>query len=174
MARRLRIAGLCAPLPTLRCHPHGLRRMTQGQRRSQLFHCSGLPPPTPCRFCQRTTFVPAVTLSVYASQWVLPPAHARLDTWLLARLCHGGHLRQRDLLRFKAPRGLNNTAHRAARLCFRILEYGIICGCVQLNAASAVRGLLCAPDPRTHYSRKSVLMCISVLSCGAYERVTHV
>src|ERR1039458_10086189 len=48
------------------------------------------------------TFVPACTLSVYASQWVLPPAHARLDTWLLARLCHGGHLRPLNLLRFKA------------------------------------------------------------------------
>src|SRR5260370_27227055 len=48
------------------------------------------------------TFVPACTFSVYASQWVLPPAHARLDTWLLARLCHGGHLRPLNLLRFKA------------------------------------------------------------------------
>src|SRR5208337_4738657 len=48
------------------------------------------------------TFVPACTFSVYASQWVLPPAHARLDTWLLARLCHDGHLRPLNLLRFKA------------------------------------------------------------------------
>src|SRR5450755_1174514 len=48
------------------------------------------------------TFVPACTFSVYASQWVLPPAHARLDTWLLARRCHDGHLRPLKLLRFKA------------------------------------------------------------------------
>src|ERR1035441_9724900 len=48
------------------------------------------------------TFVPACTFSVYASQWVLPPAHARLDTWLLARRCHDGHLRPLNLLRFKA------------------------------------------------------------------------
>src|SRR5260221_14442995 len=48
------------------------------------------------------TFVPACTLSVYASQWVSPPAHARLDTWLLARLYHGGHLSPLNSLRFKA------------------------------------------------------------------------
>ncbi len=51
------MAGLCAPLSTLRLHPRGRQRMTRGQRRSLLFHCGGLPPPTPCRFCRRTTFV---------------------------------------------------------------------------------------------------------------------
>src|SRR2546430_14806703 len=35
--------------------------------------------------------IPAYDLPVYASQWVSPPAHARLGTWLLARLCHGDH-----------------------------------------------------------------------------------
>jgi pimeloyl-ACP methyl ester carboxylesterase len=42
---------------------------------------------------------------------VLPPAHARLDTWLLARLCHGGHLRPLNLLRFKAATLTDPTAH---------------------------------------------------------------
>src|ERR1039457_2136768 len=55
------------------------------------------------------TFVPACTFSVYASQWVLPPAHARLDTWLLARLCHGGHLRPLNSLRFKAQPSQTRT-----------------------------------------------------------------
>src|ERR1019366_797078 len=55
------------------------------------------------------TFVPACTFSVYASQWVLPPAHARLDTSLLARRCHDGHLRPLNLLRFKAQPSQNRT-----------------------------------------------------------------
>ena len=52
------------------------------------------------------TSVPACTFSVYASQWVLPPTHARLDTWPLARLYHGGHLRPLNSLRFKAQPSL--------------------------------------------------------------------
>ena len=51
------MAGLCAPLSTLRRHPHGGQRMTRGQRGSLLLHCGGLAPPTPCRFCRRTTYV---------------------------------------------------------------------------------------------------------------------
>src|ERR1039457_5883851 len=61
------------------------------------------------------TFVPACTFSVYASQWVLPPAHARLDTWPLARLCHGGHLRPLNSLRFKAQP--SQTCTSATRAC---------------------------------------------------------
>jgi hypothetical protein len=45
--------------------------------------------------------IPACDFPVYASQWVLPPAHARLGTWLLARLCHGGHLRPLNNVRFQ-------------------------------------------------------------------------
>src|ERR1700724_966236 len=64
------MAGLCAPLSTLRRHPRGGQRMTRGQRGSLLLHCSGLPPPTPCRFYRRTTFVHL--LSSY-----LPASHGR-------------------------------------------------------------------------------------------------
>ena len=53
--------------------------------------------------------IPAYGFPVYASQWVLPPAHARLGTWLLARLCHGGHLRPLYNVRFKAQRSSNRT-----------------------------------------------------------------
>jgi len=44
------MAGLCAPLPTLRRHPRGWRRTARGRCGSLLLHRSGLAPPTPCRF----------------------------------------------------------------------------------------------------------------------------
>ena len=43
------MVGLCHPLPTLRRHPHERLRTARGQCRSLLFHCSGLPPHTPCQ-----------------------------------------------------------------------------------------------------------------------------
>src|SRR5258708_40188284 len=44
------MAGLCAPLPTLRRHPHGCPRTAWGRCGSLLLHRSGLAPPTLCRF----------------------------------------------------------------------------------------------------------------------------
>lgn len=43
------MAGLYAPLPTLRPRPRGRRRTARGRCGSLLLHRSGLPPPTPCR-----------------------------------------------------------------------------------------------------------------------------
>ncbi len=43
------MAGLGAPLPTLRLCPHGQRRTARGRCGSLLLHRSGLAPPTPCR-----------------------------------------------------------------------------------------------------------------------------
>jgi len=43
------MAGLYAPLPTLRRHPHGCLRTARGQCGSLLLHCDGLAPSTPCR-----------------------------------------------------------------------------------------------------------------------------
>jgi hypothetical protein len=43
------MAGLCAPLPTLRRHPRGRLRTARGRCGSLLLHRSGLPPLTPCR-----------------------------------------------------------------------------------------------------------------------------
>jgi hypothetical protein len=43
------MAGLCAPLSTLRQSPRGLRRMTRGRCGSLLLHRKGLAPSTPCR-----------------------------------------------------------------------------------------------------------------------------
>ena len=43
------MAGLCAPLPTLRRRPHGRLRTAPGQCGSRLLHCVGLAPTTRCR-----------------------------------------------------------------------------------------------------------------------------
>src|SRR4029453_4869020 len=43
------MAGLHAPLPTLRRAPRGDRRTARGQCGSLHLHCRGLSPPTPCR-----------------------------------------------------------------------------------------------------------------------------
>jgi len=43
------MAGLCAPLSTLRGCPREQPRMTRGQCGSLLLHCDGLAPSTPCR-----------------------------------------------------------------------------------------------------------------------------
>ena len=43
------MAGLCAPLPTLRCRPHGQPRTARGRCGSLLRHRVGLAPTTRCR-----------------------------------------------------------------------------------------------------------------------------
>src|ERR1700756_4523754 len=43
------MAGLHAPLSTLRRIPHGMLRMTRGRRGSLHLHRNGLAPSTPCR-----------------------------------------------------------------------------------------------------------------------------
>src|SRR4051812_8504208 len=48
------MAGLCAPLPTLRRHPRECQRTAQGRCGSLLLHRGGLSPPTPCRSSRRT------------------------------------------------------------------------------------------------------------------------
>ena len=53
------MAGLHAPLSTLRARPRSRPRMTRGRCGSLLLHRSGLAPPTPCRFNRRTHANPA-------------------------------------------------------------------------------------------------------------------
>src|SRR5271165_394463 len=48
------MAGLCAPLPTLRRHPRECQRTARGRCGSLLLHRGGLAPPTLCRFDRRT------------------------------------------------------------------------------------------------------------------------
>src|ERR1700729_3454396 len=57
------MAGLYAPLPTLRRHPRGSPRTARGRCGSLLLHRSGLAPPTPCRSPGALTRVAARTLA---------------------------------------------------------------------------------------------------------------
>src|ERR1700738_3096902 len=69
------MAGLCAPLSTLRQHPRRCRRMTRGQCGSLDLHCERLALSTPCRSSRRTAFL------VY----MLPPL-PRCSGWALSSL----------------------------------------------------------------------------------------
>src|SRR6478672_10805525 len=71
------MAGLCAPLSTLRRHPRGSRRMTRGQCGSLDLHCERLALSTPCRSSRRTAFL------VY----MLPPV-PRCSGWAYSSLVH--------------------------------------------------------------------------------------
>src|SRR6266851_8787543 len=51
------MAGLCAPLSTLRQHPRRCRHMTRGQCGSLDLHCERLALSTPCRSSRRTAFL---------------------------------------------------------------------------------------------------------------------
>src|SRR5260370_1168427 len=55
------MAGLYAPLPTLRRRPRGRPRTARGRCGSLLLHRSGLSPPTPCRSPGALTRVAAPT-----------------------------------------------------------------------------------------------------------------
>src|ERR1700720_4111760 len=55
------MAGLCAPLSTLRRHPRGYRRMTRGQCGSLDLHCKRLALSTPCRSSRRTEILVITT-----------------------------------------------------------------------------------------------------------------
>src|ERR1700676_271525 len=68
------MAGLYAPLPTLRRRPRGRLRTDRGRRGLLLLHRSGLSPHTPCQSPGALTVVPAYNLPVYASQRPLPDA----------------------------------------------------------------------------------------------------
>src|SRR5271170_7583947 len=52
------MAGLCAPLSTLRRGPRGHLRMTRGRCGSLLLHRDGLAPSTPCRSPGALRFTP--------------------------------------------------------------------------------------------------------------------
>src|SRR6202008_565723 len=57
------MAGLYAPLPTLRRRPRGRLRTDRGRRGLLLLHRSGLSPHTPCRSPGALTRVAACTLA---------------------------------------------------------------------------------------------------------------
>src|SRR5690348_9991407 len=80
------MAGLYAPLPTLRSHPRGGLRTDRGRRGLLLLHRSGLSPRTPCRSPGALTRVAACTLA--RSPYVVT-AIRRLQTLRLLHVCSG-------------------------------------------------------------------------------------
>src|SRR5947208_9606069 len=65
------MAGLCAPLSTLRQYPRGYLRMTRGRCGSLLLHRDGLAPSTPCRSPGALRFSPSADI-LRDSRPVLP------------------------------------------------------------------------------------------------------
>src|SRR5271165_5668452 len=75
------MAGLCAPLSTLRQYPRGHLRMTRGRCGSLLLHRDGLAPSTPCRSPGALRITPdSGHCSVQPA--CLKRARFRLDGWL--------------------------------------------------------------------------------------------
>ena len=75
MSFRGSMAGLYAPLSTLRRRPHGRLRMTRGQCGSLCLHRSGLPPPTPCR----SPGAPKAPLTPRITRFIVPANTCRLS-----------------------------------------------------------------------------------------------
>ena len=80
------MAGLYAPLPTLRRRPRGRPRTARGRCGSLLLHRSGLSPPTPCRSPGALTRVAARTL---APSPICDQLHRRLQPFRHLHDCSG-------------------------------------------------------------------------------------
>src|SRR5713101_1622809 len=74
------MAGLCAPLPTLRPCPDGQRRTAWGRCGSLLLHRSGLPQRPPCRPPAAHPVTAAVSNRIAAPAFTGCPASAGHDT----------------------------------------------------------------------------------------------
>ena len=86
------MAGLYAPLPTLRSHPRGGLRTDRGRRGLLLLHRSGLSPHTPCRSPGALTHVAVCTL---AQSPYFVTAIRRLQTFRYLHDCSGCCRRER-------------------------------------------------------------------------------
>src|SRR4051794_36116233 len=153
------MAGLYAPLPTLRRRPRGRLRTDRGRRGLLLLHRSGLSPHTPCQSPGALTRVAACTLarSPYfvtrypkASDISSPPCLLRLlpagavAGWGLhhwkAPPCHGAHpfadiragVLHRLPIGFLGPRSSGSTS-------LRFCTYGW--ACARYSRTSSVREL---------------------------------
>ena len=80
------MAGLYAPLPTLRRRPHGRLRTARGRCGSLLLHRCGLSPHTPCRSPGALTRVAARTLAPSPIRDLL---HRRLQPFRYLHDCSG-------------------------------------------------------------------------------------
>src|SRR5262250_1019757 len=84
------MAGLYAPLPTLRSHPRGGRRTDRGRRGLLLLHRSGLSPHTPCRSPGALTRVAACTLARSPIRDPLIEGFSHFVTSMTAPIASGG------------------------------------------------------------------------------------
>src|SRR5712691_13098729 len=84
------MAGLYAPLPTLRSRPRGSLRTDRGRRGLLLLHRSGLSPHTPCRSPGALTRVAACTLARAPKRVRYPKASDTSSPPCLLRLLPAG------------------------------------------------------------------------------------
>src|SRR6185503_7649367 len=83
------MAGLCAPLSTLRQYPHGYLRMTRGRCGSLLLHRDGLAPSTPCRSPGALRSTP-INRHRYRASACLKRATYRHRRWVYRIIVHPG------------------------------------------------------------------------------------
>src|ERR1700732_571339 len=84
------MAGLYAPLPTLRRRPRGRLRTDRGRRGLLLLHRSGLSPHTPCQSPGALTHVAACTLARSPIRDPLPEGFSHFVSSITAPVASGG------------------------------------------------------------------------------------
>src|SRR5215469_15457591 len=84
------MAGLYAPLPTLRRRPRGRRRTDRGRRGLLLLRRSGLSPHTPCQSPGALTRVAACTLALSPFRDTLIEGFSHFVTSMTAPIASGG------------------------------------------------------------------------------------
>src|SRR6202011_5372946 len=84
------MAGLHAPLPTLRRRPRGRLRTDRGRRGLLLLHRSGLSPHTPCQSPGALTHVAACTLARSPIRDPLPEGFSHFVSSMTAPVASGG------------------------------------------------------------------------------------
>src|SRR5256885_15761631 len=83
------MAGLYAPLPTLRRRPRGRLRTDRGRRGLLLLHRSGLSPHTPCQSPGALTRVAACTLALSPIRDTLIEGFSHFVTSMTAPIASG-------------------------------------------------------------------------------------
>src|SRR5438270_6735364 len=83
------MAGLYAPLPTLRRRPRGRLRTDRGRRGLLLLHRSGLSPHTPCQSPGALTRVAACTLALSPIRDTLIEGFSHFVTSMTASIASG-------------------------------------------------------------------------------------
>src|ERR1700730_1823810 len=107
------MAGLYAPLPTLRRRPRGRLRTDRGRRGLLLLHRSGLSPHTPCQSPGALTHVAACLLARSPNRDFYPKASDTSSPPCLLRSLPAGALARRGLHPLETRRLV--TAHMVSR-----------------------------------------------------------